>query len=120
MLTDVDSILRTIIEIKRTTESIPEAGMPEAMRKLELEVKKLEDLGCVLKDVNQGLVDFPAVRLGKRVWLCWKLGESSVEFWHGLQDGFAGRQRVKEEEFYSDDLAIKSMSGGEVSPKTQT
>ncbi len=119
MLAEVESILKTIIEIKQATESIPETEMPEAMRKLESEVQKLEDLGCVLKDVNQGLVDIPAVRLGKRVWLCWKLGESSVAFWHGLQDGFAGRQRVNESEFYNDDLAIKSMVGGEVFSKSQ-
>ena len=88
--------------------------MTQAMEALEKEIQKLEDLGCVLKDMTTGLVDFPAVRLGTRVWLCWKLGEDDVRFWHGLHEGFAGRKPVDEKEFYEDDVAIKSLTGGVV------
>ena len=89
-------------------------AMSQAMEALEKEIQKLEDLGCVLKDMTTGLVDFPAVRLGTRVWLCWKLGEDDVRFWHGLHEGFAGRKPVDEKEFYEDDVAIKSLTGGVV------
>jgi len=68
--------------------------------------------------MNTGLIDFPAVRLGTRVWLCWKLGEESVMFWHGLHEGFAGRKSVDEKEFYEDDIAIKSLTSNVV-PKPQ-
>jgi len=68
--------------------------------------------------MNTGLVDFPAVRLGMRVWLCWKLEEERVAFWHGLHEGFNGRKPVNEKEFYEDDLAIKSLTGS-VSSKPQ-
>jgi hypothetical protein len=49
-------------------------------------------LGCEIKDVEQGLVDFASERDGRTVYLCWKLGEDSIEFWHELSTGFGGRQ----------------------------
>jgi len=45
-----------------------------------------------LKDLDQGLVDFPSYRDGKLIYLCWKRGESRIEFWHDLESGIAGRQ----------------------------
>jgi len=110
ILPDVEETVRRIIDIKGATENAPEEEVTDSIMKLEQEMQRLEDLGCVLKDLSQGLVDFPAVRLGSRVWLCWKLGERSVAFWHGLRDGFAGRQRAKENDFYEDDAAIKSLA----------
>jgi hypothetical protein len=53
-----------------------------------------QDLGCELKDLDQGLVDFPSYRDGKLVYLCWKRGEPRIEFWHDLESGFAGRQSL--------------------------
>jgi len=47
-----------------------------------------------VKDLDAGLVDFPAVRGGERVLLCWRVGEDEVAWWHGLEDGFAGRRRI--------------------------
>ena len=85
--------------------------MTDAMERLEREILKLEDQGCVLKDINVGLVDFPAVRLGVRVWLCWKIGEKKIEFWHTIHDGYANRKPVNENEFYLDDLAIRALTG---------
>jgi hypothetical protein len=89
--------------------------MADAMERLGREIQKLEELGCVLKDLNIGLLDFPAVRLGKRVWLCWKLGEENVAFWHELHEGYAGRKTANEKEFYEDDVAIKSLTGEAIS-----
>jgi hypothetical protein len=51
-----------------------------------------QDLGCELKDLDQGLVDFPSYRDGKLVYLCWKRGEDRVHFWHDIDTGFTGRQ----------------------------
>ncbi len=53
---------------------------------------ELHELGVQVKDLDSGLVDFPSLRNGERVLLCWRLGEDEVAFWHGLEDGFAGRQ----------------------------
>jgi hypothetical protein len=55
-------------------------------------VDELHGLGVQVKDLDSGLVDFPALRDGEPVLLCWRLGEDEVAFWHGLEDGFAGRQ----------------------------
>jgi hypothetical protein len=55
-------------------------------------IGRIQELGCELKDIEQGLVDFPALREGREVYLCWRLGEEEVAFWHELEAGFAGRQ----------------------------
>ena len=51
-----------------------------------------EGIGCEVKDVQTGLVDFRAMRDGRAVYLCWRLGEEDIAFWHELDAGFAGRQ----------------------------
>jgi len=55
-------------------------------------IAKINDLGCEIKDIEQGLVDFPGLREGREVYLCWRLGEPEVAFWHELDAGFGGRQ----------------------------
>lgn len=115
-LPEVKETVQRVIEIKKKADSMTDDDeMTGAMESLEKEIQKLEELGCVLKDMNIGLVDFPAVRLGTRVWLCWKLDEASVAFWHGLHEGFAGRKAFEEKEFYEDDRAIKSLTGEVIS-----
>ena len=54
--------------------------------------KEIEDLGVLVKDFDQGLCDFPHKREGRLVYLCWKLDEEEVGWWHDLDAGFAGRQ----------------------------
>ncbi len=54
----------------------------------------IQDIGCELKDLDQGLVDFPSYRDGKLVYLCWKRGEDRVRYWHDLDSGYGGRQPV--------------------------
>lgn len=55
-------------------------------------IEKVLELGCELKDIDQGLVDFRCLRDGREVYLCWKLGEPGIAWWHELETGFAGRQ----------------------------
>ena len=105
-----------MISIKQEADGLKnDDEMAVAMERLEKEIQKLEELGCVLKDMNIGLIDFPAVRLGTRVWLCWKLGEDTVSSWHGLHEGYNGRKTVEPKDFYEDDVAIKSLTGETVS-----
>jgi hypothetical protein len=56
--------------------------------------QELLAVGCVLKDWGTGLVDFPAQLRGRRVWLCWKLGEPAVTHWHEWDAGYAGRRTI--------------------------
>ena len=55
-------------------------------------VRELQALGVVVKDLDEGLVDFPAFRGDEEVLLCWHVGEDEVGFWHGVDEGFAGRK----------------------------
>jgi hypothetical protein len=55
-------------------------------------VSRIQGLGILVKDLDRGLVDFPAMRGDEEVLLCWELGEDEVGFWHGLEEGFAGRK----------------------------
>lgn len=57
-------------------------------------VAELEDLGVVVKDLDTGLLDFPTLRDGEEVELCWRVGEETVAFWHELGAGFRGRKPV--------------------------
>ena len=54
--------------------------------------KRFADLGCELKDLDQGLVDFYTVREGNLVYLCWREGEEKISYWHTLEEGFPGRK----------------------------
>jgi hypothetical protein len=64
----------------------------EEFKTIERGIKAIQDLGIVVKDINTGLIDFPALRGGREVFLCWRYDEPEVAFWHDLQAGFAGRQ----------------------------
>ncbi len=59
---------------------------------LQEAVDQINETGCVVKDLDEGLVDFPSLREGEEVYLCWKLGERRIEYWHGIHEGFAGRK----------------------------
>ena len=57
-------------------------------------VRRLDEAGVQVKDLGEGLIDFPARHAGEDVLLCWKVGEPEVGFWHGLDEGFAGRKAL--------------------------
>ena len=61
---------------------------------LQSTLNRLQDRGIVVKDLNRGLIDFPHLRDGREVYLCWELGEESVEFWHEIEDGYPGRKKI--------------------------
>jgi hypothetical protein len=68
------------------------AAVQEAERELDAVVAELDEAGVVVRDPDSGLVDFPSVRDGEPVFLCWQLGEDDVSWWHGPDEGFAGRK----------------------------
>ena len=59
-------------------------------------VARIDKLGLTLRDIESGLVDFPALAAGRQVWLCWRRGEPAVEWWHELDSGFGGRRALAE------------------------
>jgi hypothetical protein len=63
-------------------------------QRLKTAIEEMQELGCVVKDLEMGLVDFPTLFRGVEVCLCWKLGESRIEYWHGMEEGFRGRKPI--------------------------
>jgi len=72
----------------------PGKQVGEAFLELRNGVLAFQERGIVLRDLDRGLVDFPALREGREVYLCWIDGEADIEFWHDLDAGFAGRQAL--------------------------
>ena len=72
------------------------ARLTQEMEEFQDTLRRMDALGCQLKDLDQGLVDFFTVHQGQLVYLCWKDGEEAVQFWHHLEDGFTGRRPVAE------------------------
>ena len=61
-------------------------------RRLARLVDEITEHGAQVKDLDTGLIDFPALRHGETVLLCWQLGEAEIAWWHRIEDGFAGRR----------------------------
>jgi hypothetical protein len=89
--------------IKGNGGGIPPAVLADATAAVEREARSLAhtvdaigERGAEVKDVDEGLIDFPALHRGETVLLCWKLGEDEIRYWHRIEDGFAGRRPVEE------------------------
>ena len=86
-------------KIRGNGGGIPPAQLAEATAEVDALARRLAKLvdeinahGAAVKDLDSGLIDFPALRNGEAVLLCWRLGEDEIAFWHGTDDGFAGRR----------------------------
>ena len=84
------------------SEAAPSNGGGEEGRRVGvafLEVRRLletvEEAGIVLRDIDRGLVDFPALFEGREVYLCWEAGEDEVAYWHELEGGYGGREPLE-------------------------
>jgi hypothetical protein len=62
------------------------------MRRVKRSVERIQGTGVLVKDLNRGLLDFPAERDGRIVFLCWQYGEPTVAYWHDIDAGFVGRR----------------------------
>ncbi len=92
----------------RTAESVAASGVQaDDRRRLRLRmqglidqmqagVTRLVEQDVTLRDIEAGLIDFPALVNGRQVWLCWRLGEADIAWWHELGDGFGGRAALAE------------------------
>ncbi len=74
-----------------TLQSAQEAAA-RALRQVRQTVEALQATGCEVKDLELGLVDFRSQREGREVYLCWRVGEATISYWHELDAGFGGRQ----------------------------
>jgi len=80
----------------KTAEVAEKAAQLDAhVEDMTRKIAELEDLGVQIKDLDYGLVDFPAEKYGERVVLCWRYGEPDVSFWHKPNEGYNGRKPLK-------------------------
>jgi hypothetical protein len=73
-----------------------DAELEQAATGLAQSVEQIQAHGVLIKDLDQGLLDFPSLRDGEEVLLCWQLGEPDVAYWHGVDEGFAGRKPLSD------------------------
>jgi hypothetical protein len=79
---------------KASFDGYSESGVEyvESVSHLMFLIHQIKDMGVLLKDADRGLCDFPYMRQGKMVYLCWQMGEDDIQFWHDIETGFAGRE----------------------------
>lgn len=120
MLPTIEALLKQAMEAKAAAESVEEelqgvarriflaggtmvnvaevqrqkAALTGLVQRAKDAVEEIDAIGVQVKDLNVGLLDFPAYLDGEIVLLCWKLGEEKIEYWHDMESGFRGRQRV--------------------------
>jgi hypothetical protein len=70
------------------------SGYVSELLRLNRLLRDVTSRGVLIKDIDKGLIDFPHLRDGEEVLLCWEMGEESVAFWHDLETGYAGRQPI--------------------------
>jgi hypothetical protein len=110
-LTLVHAVASRMVELKQTLDimgwdifrhryfggrgSNGDGSFPKEMEFLVEIVKNLDERGIVVKGIDEGLIDFPHIREnGDEVYLCWKLGEDDILYWHTIADGYAGRKSI--------------------------
>ncbi len=69
-----------------------EAEAERLVREIQQRIERLAQMGVEVKGIDEGLVDFPSERDGRIVYLCWRIGEPDIAYWHELHTGFRGRQ----------------------------
>lgn len=69
----------------------------KAAETLRSAIESVQEFGCLVKDLDMGLIDFPTLFRGVEVYLCWKLGEPGIEYWHGVEEGFRGRKAIDDD-----------------------
>lgn len=123
LLPEVERLLRDLIHLKQEYEAVESefshikqrialtggmvaprerllqlrARKDASAQKIKSTVERIQEIGCQIKDLETGLVDFPTLYNDKEVYLCWKLGETGIGFWHHIEDGFRGRRLIDSE-----------------------
>jgi hypothetical protein len=80
--------------IASARSALPPPRFGELKHEIGRLIYRIESLGCVVKDIDLGLVDFPSMLDDEPIYLCWKFGEPSVTFWHGVDEGFSARKEL--------------------------
>lgn len=85
------------IQLNREETLAVRSRRDRAVEELRTAIGRIQQSGCIVKDLDAGLLDFPTFYRGEEVYLCWKLGEPGIRFWHGVDEGFAGRKPIDQD-----------------------
>jgi hypothetical protein len=112
LLPQLEKIMATVRDLKGRIDSKISGWQEQALKKpsetalakgqvdfliaeINRQLEAVHNLGCLAKDLDSGLVDFPARVEGKEAYLCWRFGEKKITHWHGLTEGFQGRKPLR-------------------------
>lgn len=94
------ALLRLSPKMRENGHRLEALGLEDQMERLvdrlSRGIRDLEVMGIEIKDVDIGLIDFPSIHEGRVIYLCWRLGEVEIGYWHEITTGFAGRRPVSE------------------------
>ncbi len=85
---------KAMSRIRMNGHAPAESGFEAKVLEIQGHLQEIVGAGIEIKDIQRGLVDFPHWRDGEEVFLCWELGEDDLEYWHRIEDGYPGRQRL--------------------------
>ena len=84
-------------EIDREKRAGLKGEYQQIFRQLKVYEQELQEIGCHLRDWQTGAVEWPAMLDGREIYLCWRMGEEKVEYWHEAYESFAGRRKINDE-----------------------
>ena len=96
ILEDIQNIWHELRKLK-IEENPDEDEIHIRMEKIEHFIEELQQVGCVLKDLERGIIDFPSYFKDQPIYLCWRLGEEKIEHWHSINTNYKGRHEIDEE-----------------------
>lgn len=87
-------LMRGGISVDTTAAEAWKAQYESNARALKNSMERIEEMGVLVKDLDTGLVDFPTLFRGEEVYLCWRMDEDDIDYWHGVNEGFKGRRPI--------------------------
>jgi hypothetical protein len=98
---ELESVTRRVMVsggmiVDRNAVGVVRQRLNRAAETLKQLLSEIQETGCVVKDLDIGLVDFPTLFRGREVYLCWRMGETSIRYWHG-EEGFRGRKEIDQD-----------------------
>lgn len=82
--------------LRNELDTLPEE-IADLTRRIADQAREVAESGAIIKDLDMGLLDFPTLREGREVYLCWRLGETRISWWHEIEAGLSGRQPLEDD-----------------------
>jgi hypothetical protein len=103
----IEGLLTQVVSLSSRAAEAEGAERSKLLDASKHALEEVEHIGCQVKSLEHGLIDFPAMKNGKQVFLCWKLGERKVAYWHAIESGFAGRKPILEGDFEESPITLQ-------------